>query len=385
MPPLLLRAQFVDDFSDASLPGWVYFTGDGEARMQMVQQNGQARISVDARHDRHNVWWAIIKRNIAPYLDLRELQKAGYELRVEARVKVSHAPRRLNIMINTQRTIDYHEHLREYDIADTSQWHTISMTTENLDIRPGDSLYVQLGLTDWGHGQYTVLLDEYRAEIVRVKNARPDLGEPLHYHPPVPALDNFSHVLPVAHDAVVHAEYPEVNFDNWAFRQGTTNIPVLSVATQQWVALRWDLDSLAGTRAAGAGILELTTCALQVGGDYSAAFAQDLGMEFGKIRVYEILGGDPDWEQQSVTLASLFAGAGQDEVVNGQMIFDTEVTPHAGGKTHITLSRPVMQRLLDGTTRGLLLRPLGVINASFHASEAIDSELAPKLYFNRQR
>jgi hypothetical protein len=41
-----------------------------------------------------------------------------------------------------------------------------------------------------------------------------------------------------------------------------------------------------------------------------------------------------------------------------------------------------MQRLLNGTTKGLLIRPLGAINASFYASENQKGQMGPKLHFN---
>ena len=56
----------------------------------------------------------------------KRLQEPGYALRVEAKVRVSHAPRRVNFMANTQRTTNYHACLMEYDIPDTQQTGTSS-------------------------------------------------------------------------------------------------------------------------------------------------------------------------------------------------------------------------------------------------------------------
>ena len=105
---------------------------------------------------------------------MEKLKRPDYELRVEARVRPSHSPRRVNFMINTQRTTDFHEHLREYDLAQKSDWQVISMTTRNFDAGPGDEINVQLGVTDWGPGKYYVDLDYYRAEVVKVADAKPD-------------------------------------------------------------------------------------------------------------------------------------------------------------------------------------------------------------------
>ena len=379
--PGFARAQFVDEFESDAVEGWFFFTGDGDATMDFVQRDGYARMLLDATEDEHNVWWAIIKRAVSDELDLSELTEPGKELRVEARVRVSEAPRRLNIMINTQRTTDFHEHLMEYDIPDTSGWHTISLTTKDLDVVPGDTLYVQLGATDWGLDTHHVDVDYYRADVVDARTAGPDIGEPLRYHPPVPDLATFAHALPATHDALVNARFPNVNFNDWRVETQDGAAPALSVGADQWAVLRWDFDSQAGAEADGAAILELTTHSVMTGGNYAATFGEDLGMEFGKVRVIEILGGDPVWTQDEVTYYSLLVGESLEDVVNGQMIFDVAPTEQRGGKTRVTISRPVMQRLLDGRTKGLLIRPLGAIDATFYASEAGNGR-APRLFFN---
>ena len=380
--PTLLQAQYLDEFNRDSIKGWFFFTGDGNCNMDFVQKDGYARILADATNDSYNVWWAIIKNDVSSYLDLGKLQDTDYELRVEARVRVGSAPRRVNFMINTQRTTNYHEHLREYDIPDTTGWYVISMTTKNMDVVPGDTLYVQLGVTDWGHGRYHADIDYYRADIVNVHEAGPDKGEPLIYHPPIPDISTFSHAEKVTQDAVISSDFPDVNFNDWHIREQEENVPVLTIARNQWAILRWDFSQTGKVKAEGAGLLELTTHSVLIGGDYTGAMGQDLGMEFGKIRVFEILGGDPQWKQNEVSYNTLFSGESTSEIVNGQMIYDTEVTEAKGGKTYIPISRPVLQRLLDGTTRGLIIEPLGLVCASFYASEESTSEKGPMLYFN---
>jgi hypothetical protein len=51
----------------------------------------------------------------------------------------------------------------------------------------------------------------------------------------------------------------------------------------------------------------------------------------------------------------------------------------------VTISRPVLQRLLDGRTNGIALKPLGAIVASFFASEHENGRLAARLLFNARR
>ena len=79
-----------------------------------------------------------------------------------------------------------------------------------------------------------------------------------------------------------------------------------------------------------------------------------------------------------VTVDSLVQGEALDEVLNPQMIIDWPVNETQGGKTWFTISRPVLQRLIDGRTRGIAVTPLGSINASF-SNRGAD---APRLLFN---
>lgn len=388
--PLVGHTQFVDRFDgDTIEEQWESFTGDGDARLAFTLKDGFARMQMDATDDRHNVWWSIIKRNVAADLDLDKLQDPDYELRVEARVRVSHAPKRVNFMINTQRTTDFHQHLREYDIPDSDGWHVISMTTRDLDVVPGDALNVQLSATDWGPDQYHLDVDYYRADVVLASETEPDRGEPLVYHPPVPALDTFDHRWGVEQDALLNLDFPEVNFDGWNIREDGEAVRVLTVSARQWPILRWDFDEMASeaapeggaVEAEGAGVLELTTHSVFAGGDYVGAHGEDLGVEFDKIRIFEVFGGPVDWQQSSITFDRFAQGKPLAELFNSQMTFDVAPARQKGGKTRITLPRPVMQRLVNGTTRGLLIRPLGALEASFYDSEE-GAARSPTLYFN---
>src|SRR5690554_750961 len=373
----LSHADFVDNFDNKSVAGWQALTGDGDAQLTLLPMDGFLRMQIDATKDQHTIWWTVIKQDVAQSLDMEKLQSPDYELRVEARVRPSHSPRRVNFMINTQRTTDYHEHLREYDLGQNADWQIISMTTKNLDAVPGDQLNVQLGVTDWGPGEYYLDIDYYRAQVVKVKDAKPDMGEPLVYHPPVPPLNTFKQHIRVQHDAVINSAFPAVNFNNWQ----SDGARVLTVSAGQYPLLRWDMKSFRGKKADGAGVLELTTQSVQKGGNYVDALGEDFGIEFDKVRIIEIFGGDADWQQASVTYANFTEGKELQSLINGQMIFDTDVA-QANGKTFVTLSRPVMQRLIDGTTRGLLLKPLGALEVSFYDSEHGDGSQAPTLHFN---
>jgi hypothetical protein len=367
-------AQFLDEFLEPSIEKWRFFTGDGDAKMDFVQSDGYATIIVDATRDKRNIWWALIQRPVSEYLDLSLLQKPEYELRIEARIRVSHAPRRVNLHAHTQKTTDFHTHLMEFDIPVTVHWHTISMTTQNFDAEPGDTVNAQLALMDWGQAVYLVDIDYFKVDVINTTVADPDKGEQVLYPPPRLYPDMFRYKIPVLQDAMIDLIYPEVNFKNWYAHDKNERIPVLTVSETQYVILRWDLDAFKGKRISGPGLLELTTHSLQ-------RAETDLH-EFGKIRIVEILGGDPRWERESVTLKSLLGGQPVEEVFNTQMVVDVDVSEEPASITGITIPRPVLQRMADGKTYGLAIRSLGAINAAFYAKDFSHATRGAILYLN---
>jgi hypothetical protein len=64
------------------------------------------------------------------------------------------------------------------------------------------------------------------------------------------------------------------------------------------------------------------------------------------------------------------------------MVIDWEISPNDGGITLFTISRPVMQRLIDGKTLGLAIKPLGAVHATFKSLEHQNGQQAPKLHFD---
>lgn len=378
-----LAAQFRDDFNTGrlaedpgALQGWTWRTGDGEAAMTMTQEDGFARVEVDATKDRLGIWWAMIRRRVSGNMDLTKMTQPGHELRIEARIRVSDAPKRVNLHFNTQRTTDFHSHLMEFDIAESNTWQTISMTTHGFDARPGDDVFAQMALMDWGLGKYHVDVDYLEADIVEAATAGPDLGTPLPYHPPVSDLSVFKHALPVVQDSTIDRGFPEMNFNNWSESRGGATVALLNVNAGQFTILRWDLSTFAGRKIAGSGVLELTTHAVQ----RPAVRTKD----FGQVHVVEILRGDPQWNQATVTGESLAQGQPVTSVLNSQMIIDQIVTDEPGGKTYATINGPVLQRMIDGKTLGIAILPLGAIDASFLAMENDAGASAARLLFNLQ-
>lgn len=377
-----LLAQFSDDFdnklvydSDA-LNGWTYYTGDGNAEMYFaVSENGYATIHVDATKDKQGIWWALIRRCVSEKMDLSLLNKPGYEFRIEAKIRVSSAPKRVNLHLNTQRTTDFHSNLMEFDIADTVNWHVISMTTKNFDALPGDNVYGQLALMDWGTQKYNVDIDYFKVDIVNIDSIGPDKGAAVPYHPPIPSIDSFSEHLPIFQDATVDLNYTDMNFNKWSAQYERGNAILLSVSGTQYVIMRWEFSKFKGMKVNGSGLLELTS--------YSIERSPDYEKDFGMLRVSEIFGGDPEWKQQTVTFDSFCGGQKIDEVINSQMIIDVEVNELKNGKNYITISNPVLQRMIEGKTLGLVIKPLGSVKASFFSMENEDKNFTPKLHFNR--
>lgn len=375
-----VQAQFIDNFegkfnpSDPQTPeGWNYATGDGSAEMKFIQKDGYASVYVDATHDKRNIWWALIRRQV-PGLNMEELIKPGKELRAEARIRVSDAPRRVNLHFNHQRTTDFHSHLMEFDIPDTVHWHTISMTTQNFETQPGDRINVQMALMDWGHGKYRIDIDYIKVDVVDQEEITNDLGAKLPYHPPVADPESFKFHIQVDQDGIIDQKYPEMNFNDWKTWIGGDEINLLTVSGTQIIILRWDLDVFSGKKVAGSGLLELTSYELQRSPQYTK--------DFGQVRVTEILESDPDWDQEKVTLRSFTRDKPLTDALNSQMIIDYEVNAVKGGKTVFTISQPVLQRLIDGKTLGIAIRPLGAVVASFYASEYRQGIFSATLHFN---
>jgi len=376
------HAQFLDDFDRDAIrtdarghSGWAFFTGDGNAIMTFQQAAaGHSSIRVDATRDRRGIWWALIKHAVSEGMNLALLKHTEYELRIEARIRVSHAPRRVNLHLNTQRTTDFHSHLMEFDLPDTVGWHTISMTTRDFAALPGDTVYAQMALMDWGAEKYRVDIDYFKVDIVAVTRAGPDHGDQVPYHPPVPDARLFRDTVRVAHDATVDLAHPDVNLNHWYVRDGATTKQLLAVNGTQYALLRFDFSAFAGRTVEGHGLLELTTQSVQ----RAAGEIED----FGLVRVVEILGGDPAWDQTTVTTESFLRGQPLEHVLNTQMIIDWPITEGDGAKTYFTISRPVLQRLIDGRTRGLALLPLGSIAAAFYAVEHDEGRPGARLYLN---
>ncbi|HSA94611.1 MAG TPA: hypothetical protein VLJ16_01075, partial [Acidobacteriota bacterium] len=230
-----LAAQFREDFDGpavardpAGVRGWGCVTGEGLVAMDLLPGPGFATITVDATKDRRNVWWAFIIRRVSPWLDLGRLEKPGHELRIEVRLRTDHAPRRVNLHLNTPKTTDFHSHLMEYDLAEPGRWYTISLTTRDFGAGPGDNVNAQMALMDWGLGRYRVDIDYVRVDVVEATKVPPDLGPPIPYHPPVADPASFERELAAAADLTVDLAEPGVNLNDWTVADAAGRAAVVS-------------------------------------------------------------------------------------------------------------------------------------------------------------
>jgi hypothetical protein len=177
----------------------------------------------------------------------------------------------------------------------------------------------------------------------------------------------------VAADVTVDRQYPDVNLAAWV-ADGGAERPLLAVDGSRMALLRWDLSALKGKKVKGPGQFEFYAQSV-----YRLA---ENPKDFGEVRICEVLGGTPDWPEENVTLESLLGGRPEAEVFNEQTIVDVAVTPGPGGKTTVTISQPVLQRLVDGRTKGLVIKPLGAISAVLRDADAADGRYAARLRLN---
>lgn len=370
----IINGQFLDHFDSTKIhPDWMCFGGAGEVEIDFEQEPEHASIYLDATNDKMNVWWGIIKRHVKN-LDQEKLAKAGYELRVESKIKVSHAPRRVNMSFNHQRTSDFHSFLMEFDIADTGNWHVISMTTEDFDVKPNDNIHVQLALMDWGLSKYKVQIDYMKVDVVDPRETSPDLGNPQMYHPPVPPVSSFDKNLMVQQDAVIDKIYPDKNFHSWTDPLQPQLQNLLPVSHEQIIILKFDTEKYKDAIPLGNSVLALHLHHLEHSSDYKK--------DFGIVRLIEIFDGDENWDQSAVTYQSFMQGQVFEDVFNQQTIIDVDLTGHENKTIYFTISEAVMKRLLSGHTKGLAIFPLGAVHASFYGSEVSSKEVRPALFFN---
>ncbi len=356
-------------FAEDNLPGWFTMTGDGEAAFYQRFTGNSAMLKVDPLQDKRNIWYAFMHQDIADDLDLEMLKLPDYQLRMEVRVRTSHAPRRINMYVFELDKDKRTGYLREFDIGRAGEWTTLSMVTDNINPHVNNPLMVQVSLMDWGISELMTLeIDYIRADVVSVSDSLPQYGLPLIYRPPLKDAGFFKNRLKAHHAATIDNAYPDVNFNSLIAE--TDSARILSVNNTSMILLSWDFSSVLESEVDGSGQLEIFT--------HAVSRLSDSPKDFGEIRVYEILNGKENWHRETITRNRFFNEKHPEKVINGQTIIDVRVNPKQGGATKITISKPVMDRLISGQTQGLAIFPLGYVVASFYAGDGS----APVLCFN---
>jgi len=364
-------SQFVERFeSNSKNPGWEVSSGDGNAKIKFERNDGYGTISIDATNDDLNIWWAVIRLQV-PGLDMEKLLQPNYELRVEAKIKVSNSPRRVNLHFNHTRTTDFHSHLKEYDISDSENWHIISMTTDDFEVRKEDRVNVQLALMDWGTDRYTVNIQYIKVDVVHKNSVSADMGNPQEYHPPIPKLETLTNKIKIAQSVTLDKQYPERNFNSW-HDPFSSDEKLLAVSKSQVTILKGDFKKYRNLRPKGWGVLKMKLHHLERSSDFKK--------DFGMVRLVEIIDGPKVWNEEQITYQNITSG--MNPIFNGQMIIDINPAKSVNREVYFTLPEAVLKRLFSGESKGLALFPLGAINASFYSSDTMSIDYAPEIYFN---
>jgi hypothetical protein len=131
---------------------------------------------------------------------------------------------------------------------------------------------------------------------------------------------------------LINSDFPELNLNDWRVKQKDGEARILTLNANQWAVLRWDFGKYRNLKADGAGVFEFIAYSVPYGGNYLQAYEPGLAEEFPRVRVIEILGGDPAWEQGRVTYNTLIQGKDYGVVFNEQMIFDIKMEEVPGSK-----------------------------------------------------
>lgn len=373
---LQATAQYRVDFNERyngfwpnHLPGWTTKTGDGNIIFRQKTEDGSAVLNVDARKDKRNIWYAFMHQSISDHIDFDKLSAAEYELRMEAKVMPSHAPRRINMYLSS---LDAGGHLREFDLDKANEWHTISMVTSGFEFDPKKPLMAQISMMDWGIGDiFELRIDYIQVDLVQKGQKLTQHGLPLEYHPKLLKASAYKENL-IAQSKMIDHALPDEVIESWRVAEGEAAIPLIQVDQSKVILLHWDVEKFKGKKVTGAGQLELSTHSL---------FSQENNpKDFGMIRFCEIRDPGKALKAGPVSYHSFTKNRAIDEVIVSQCIVDTKVNPIENGKTTVTISKPVLQRLIDGESGGIAILPLGLITASFF--EHTHEDQAPRLRFN---
>jgi hypothetical protein len=179
---------------------------------------------------------------------------------------------------------------------------------------------------------------------------------------------SYPHAVPITAAATVDRAAPQTA-GAWRSPDNGESAGQLVAGPSQVIVLRWDFAGIGARTAPGWGVLALYTASvLERRADLES---------FTELRVAEILAGDRSWTAADVKWDSFLGGRPEWAVINEQPMID--VRPAAAGtRTLIPVSPPVLERLLDGRSKGLAISSHGGVVASFAAGD----DAPPTLYFD---
>jgi hypothetical protein len=360
-----------NNFAENNMPGWATRTGDGEIIFQQRYTGNSVILKIDPHTDIQNIWYAFIHQDISASIDVNQLHSPEYELRMEARVKISHAPRRVNMYLSE---LDNGGYLREFDIPEADKWHTISMVTDTFIPAKGRPIMTQISLMDWGISDiYCLEVDYIKVDLVNRNGVYPEYGFPLMYRPPIEAPEAFEKAFIVSKSISLDTVWSDLNLNS--IRCIEDSIRLLQINPSGFFILTWDFSSLSDQEVAmaGSGQLDLFT--------YQIIRLSNSPKDFGEIRVCEIYGDKQNWDINLLNYNQFLDDQQLDNRINTQTIMDTKPSELRAAKTTINISKPVIDRLLSGRTIGLAIMPLGYISASFYSDDL--SDRAPVLRFHQ--
>jgi len=356
-------------FEPNNLPGWTTMKGDGDVIFRQKYEDGSAVLNVDARKDKRNIWYAFMHQDVADVIDIRKLSLPDYELRMEARVKPSHGPRRVNMYLSTRGEGGY---LREFDLEEANEWHTISMVTSGYNFDPEKPLMAQVSLMDWGVSDiFELHVDYIQVDLININDEQVQHGLPLEYRPKLEKASTYKEEV-TARSKLIDRAFADEILKPWMVIEDNQPVSAIQVDQSKIILLHWNLEDFQGKIVNGAGQLELSTLAV--------FRRQNSPKDFGMVRFSEIRNTNTQWQNAELTYNYFIANQKLSERIVSQCIIDTEVDSVKGGKTIVTISQPVMQRLIDGKSEGIAIMPLGLISAAFY--DETNAALAPVLRFN---
>lgn len=231
----------------------------------------------------------------------------------------------------------------------------------------------QISLMDWGISSiYTLEVDYIKVDLVNKNQAHPAFGLPLIYRPPIEASDAFDKVYVATKNVSLDSLWPDLNMNSLLNAEDSTKL--LHLNTSGFTLLAWDFSSLSAHEIAtvGSGQLEIYT--------HQISLLADSPKDFGELRICEIYGDMQDWDADSFCYNQFVGDNKLENKINTQTIIDTKMQAKKGAKTVVTISKPVMDRLLSGKTKGLAIMPLGYISASFYTNDFPDKAPVLRLH-----